>query len=257
MATVGYFWLNKMIKKAVAKGERFDAREDDPIILERERPHPITGVIPLLVVLLLSFMLHDVLQQTALIVALLGGVLSIVVINYKYFHNMANAINMGTTGALVAIGNTAAVVGFGAVAKVSPAFIAAVDAMTHMPGNELVGAAVAVSVIAGLTGSASGGQAIALPLVAPGYLDMGVNPEQLHRVVAISSGALDSLPHNGYVVTTIRAICKETHQRAYWPLAALTVVIPIGWGGSCAELIHHFLRNCNEKNINNRVAVFI
>ena len=227
MATVGYFWLNKMIKKAVAKGERFDAREGDPIILERERPHPITGVIPLLVVLLLSFMLHDVLQQTALIVALLGGVLSIVVINYKYFHNMANAINMGTTGALVAIGNTAAVVGFGAVAKVSPAFIAAVDAMTHMPGNELVGAAVAVSVIAGLTGSASGGQAIALPLVAPGYLDMGVNPEQLHRVVAISSGALDSLPHNGYVVTTIRAICKETHQRAYWPLAALTVVIPL------------------------------
>ncbi|WP_394185901.1 GntP family permease [Pseudoalteromonas tetraodonis] len=227
MATVGYFWLNKMIKKAVAKGERFATRDDDPVILERERPHPITGVIPLLVVLLLSFMLHDVLQQTALIVALLGGVLSIVVINYKYFHNMGNAINMGTTGALVAIGNTAAVVGFGAVAKVSPAFIAAVDAMTHMPGNELVGAAVAVSVIAGLTGSASGGQAIALPLVAPGYLDMGVNPEQLHRVVAISSGALDSLPHNGYVVTTIRAICKETHQRAYWPLAALTVIIPL------------------------------
>ncbi|MDP2633499.1 MULTISPECIES: GntP family permease [unclassified Pseudoalteromonas] len=227
MAIVGYVWLNKMIKKAVSNGERFAARDDDPVILERERPHPITGVIPLIVVLLLSFMLHDILQQTALIVALLGGVLSIVAINFKYFHNMANAINVGTTGALVAIGNTAAVVGFGAVAKVSPAFIAAVDLMTQMPGNELVGAAVAVSVIAGLTGSASGGQAIALPLVAPGYLDMGVNPEQLHRVVAISSGALDSLPHNGYVVTTIRAICNETHQRAYWPLAALTVVIPL------------------------------
>lgn len=227
MAIVGYVWLNKMIKKAVSNGERFAARDDDPVILERERPHPITGVIPLIVVLLLSFMLHDILQQTALIVALLGGVLSIVVINFKYFHNMASAINVGTTGALVAIGNTAAVVGFGAVAKVSPAFIAAVDLMTQVPGNELVGAAVAVSVIAGLTGSASGGQAIALPLVAPGYLDMGVNPEQLHRVVAISSGALDSLPHNGYVVTTIRAICNETHQRAYWPLAALTVVIPL------------------------------
>ena len=99
--------------------------------------------------------------------------------------------------------------------------------MTHMPGYELVGAAFAVIVIAGLTGSASGGQAIALPLVAPGYLDMGVNPEQLHRVVAISSGALDTLPHNGYVVTTIRAICKETHQRAYWSMAALTAVIPL------------------------------
>lgn len=67
----------------------------------------------------------------------------------------------------MAIGNTSAVVGFGAVAKSSTAFATAVEVMTNMPGNELLGAAVAVSVIAGLTGSASGGQAIALPLVAP------------------------------------------------------------------------------------------
>lgn len=227
MATFGYYWLNKMIKKALANGEHFEERDDDPSVVDRKRPHPITGLIPLLVVLLLSFTLHDTLQQTALIIALLGGVLSIMVINFKYFHDLAGAVNVGTTGALVAIGNTAAVVGFGAVAKVSPAFTAAVEVMTHMPGNELVGAAVAVSVIAGLTGSASGGQVIALPLVAPGYIDMGVNPEQLHRVVAISSGALDTLPHNGYVVTLIRAICKDTHQRAYWSMAALTTVVPL------------------------------
>ena len=155
-----------MIKKALANGEHFEERDDDPSVVNSKRPHPITGLIPLLVVLLLSFTLHDTLQQTALIIALLGGVLSIMVINFKYFHDLAGAVNVGTTGALVAIGNTAAVVGFGAVAKVSPAFTAAVEVMTHMPGNELVGAAVAVSVIAGLTGSASGGQVIALPLVA-------------------------------------------------------------------------------------------
>ncbi|HET8817112.1 MAG TPA: GntP family permease, partial [Pseudidiomarina sp.] len=60
----------------------------------------------------------------------------------------------------------------------------------------------------------------------PHYIDAGVNPDQLHRIVAISSGALDSLPHNGYVVTTIRAICRETHQAAYWPVAAVTVAVP-------------------------------
>ena len=98
--------------------------------------------------------------------------------------------------------------------------------MTSIPGNELVGAAIAVSVIAGLTGSASGGQAIALPEVGPHYLDQGVSPEELHRVVSISSGALDSLPHNGYVVTTIRAICNETHKDAYWAVGAVTVVVP-------------------------------
>ncbi|MCU7555316.1 SLC13 family permease [Alteromonas sp. ASW11-19] len=227
MAVFGYWWLKRMINKALANGERFETRESDPEIPERDYPHPITGIIPLLVVLVLSFLLHDTLAQMALIVALSGGVLALMLINFRHFHNLGNAINLGTTGALVAIGNTAAVVGFGSIAKNTEAFQQTVAIMTQIPGNELIGAAIAVSVIAGLTGSASGGQAIALPLVGPHYLDQGVEPEQLHRIVSISSGALDSLPHNGYVVTTIRAICNETHKAAYGAVGALTVVVPL------------------------------
>ncbi|KZN65839.1 GntP family permease [Pseudoalteromonas luteoviolacea] len=227
MAILGYFLLVKMIQKAVRNGEHFEARDGDPIEDMRRLPHPVTGLLPLFVVLLLSFFLHEQLQQSALIVALLGGVVAIFVVNFRHFKNLSQAINLGTTGALVAIGNTAAVVGFGAVAKGTPAFQEAVALMTSIPGNELLGAAIAVSVIAALTGSASGGQAIALPLVAPHYLDLGVDANQLHRVVAISSGALDTLPHNGYVVTTVRAICGEKHQDAYWPLAVLTVCVPL------------------------------
>ncbi|WP_223669669.1 GntP family permease [Kangiella shandongensis] len=227
MATFGYWWLTKMIKKAVNHGEEFDVRADDPVNEERSLPHPVTGVIPLAIVLLLSFLFHDSLQQYALILALLSGVLSIVAMNWKYFRNMQTAISHGTTGALVAIGNTAAVVGFGSIAKQSEGFAYAVELMTSLPGNELIGAAVAVSVIAGLTGSASGGQAIALPILAPHYTELGVAPSELHRIVSISSGALDSLPHNGYVVTTIRAICGETHQAAYGAMAAVTVVVPL------------------------------
>lgn len=227
MAAFGYWWLRKIINRAIANGERFEAREGDPVLLDRELPKPVLSLIPLLVVLGLSFFFHDELAQNALIVALLGGVIAIAVINFKHFHRPQLAISEATTGALVAIGNTAAVVGFGSIAKITPAFDTAVTAMTNLPGNELVGAAVAVSVIAGLTGSASGGQAIALPEVGPHYMQAGVNPEQLHRIVSISSGALDSLPHNGYVVTTIRAICNETHSAAYWAVAAVTVVVPL------------------------------
>ncbi|RUO28087.1 citrate transporter [Aliidiomarina sedimenti] len=227
MAIIGYWWLRHMILAAIARGEQFQSRASDPEVADRRRPHPITGLIPLLVVLSLSFFFHERLQQMALIVALSGGVLSLTLINWRYFHNMQNAISDATTGALIAIGNTAAVVGFGSVAKVTPGFEAAVVAMTAIPGNELVGAAIAVSVIAGLTGSASGGQAIALPEIGPHYLDAGVHPDELHRIVSISSGALDSLPHNGYVVTTIRAICNETHSAAYGPVAAVTVVVPV------------------------------
>ncbi len=74
-----------------------------------------------------------------LIVALLGGVLTLMLINFRHFHHLGRAVNDGTTGALVAIGNTSAVVGFGAVAKSSAAFATAVEVMTNMPGNELLG----------------------------------------------------------------------------------------------------------------------
>ncbi|MGB1907132.1 MAG: GntP family permease [Spongiibacter sp.] len=226
MAVTGFIWLRYMIGRAVARGEYFEHRDSDPSIPERDFPHPLTGLIPLLVVLSLAFFCHDVLAQYALIVALLGGCLTLFVCNYRFFHDLPAAINSATTGALIAIGNTAAVVGFGTIAKASPAFAVAVEVMTGIPGNALIGAAVAVTAIAGLTGSASGGLAIALPVLGPHYTDLGVNPEQLHRISSISSGALDSLPHNGYIVTTVRAICGETHKSAYWPIAAVTMAVP-------------------------------
>ncbi len=227
MATAGFWWLRRMVVQAVERGEHFEARPGDPVLADRDYPHPATGLLPLLVVLGVSFLFHETYAQYALILALGGGCLAIMALNWKHFQNLSNAVNEGTTGALIAIGNTSAVVGFGSVAKASPAFAVAVTAMTGIPGSELIGAAVAVTVIAGLTGSASGGLSIALPVLAPYYQDTNVNMDQLHRISSIASGALDSLPHNGYVVTTIRAICRETHSSAYWPVAALTVVIPM------------------------------
>ncbi|MFT4414919.1 GntP family permease [Fredinandcohnia humi] len=226
MMIFGYWWLKRMISKAVAKGETFVSRENDPVVADKALPNPFTGLLPLVVVLILSYIFHDSLAQSALIIALLGGVITTYLLNRKYFKSFWNAVSDGTMGALIAIGNTAAVVGFGGVAKAVPAFQTAVEAMTSIPGSPLIGGAIAVSVIAGMTGSASGGQAIALPLIAPHYVEMGVNTEALHRVVAISSGALDSLPHNGYVVTTVRSICGESHQDAYWAVGALTVIVP-------------------------------
>ncbi|MEN8701377.1 GntP family permease [Bacillus infantis] len=227
MMIFGYWWLKRIITKAVNKGETFISRETDPVAEKKELPHPVMGVLPLAVVLVIAFLFHDSLAQSALIIALLGGVIATYLLNRKYFRNFWNAVSEGTLGALIAIGNTAAVVGFGGVAKAVPAFQTAVDFMTDIPGSPLIGGAIAVSVIAGMTGSASGGQVIALPLIAPHYMDMGVNPEALHRVAAISSGALDSLPHNGYVVTTVRSICGETHQDAYGAVGIVTVIVPL------------------------------
>jgi H+/gluconate symporter-like permease len=227
MMIFGYWWLTKAISKAVSKGERFIERESDKREIRENLPNPMLSLIPLAVVLLISFIFHDSLKQSALIIALTGGIIATYLINRKYFSNVGKAISEGTIGAIIAIANTSAVVGFGGVVKATPAFEQAVGFMTNIPGSPLIGGALAVAVIAGLTGSSSGGQAIALPLLAPHYLGLGVDADALHRVVAISSGSLDSLPSGGYVVTTIRSIAGETHKDAYPMFGALTVVVPL------------------------------
>ncbi|WP_339863911.1 hypothetical protein [Paremcibacter congregatus] len=229
MAFTGIWWFERMMARAVANGECFDERADDPAQKSYDNlPNPLLGLVPLGLVLGTSFYFSVILHfgKSSLIVALLVGLLTAIGIYWKKFTNLGVALSTATFGALIAISNTCAVVGFGSIAKLTPAFHDALAFMTAIPGNGLIGAAVAISVIVALTGSASGGQAIALPLIASHYTDAGVDPDALHRVIAITSGGLDSLPHNGYVVTTIRAICGETHRTAYLPLAALTVVIP-------------------------------
>ncbi len=229
MAGVGQWWLSRMVRQACARGERYDERPDDPS--ERDYaalPHPALAVAPLIVVWGVFNGFDDLLEAYALILALGAGVAAALLVGRASLAAMPQAFSAGATGAVVAITNTCAVVGFGAVARETPAFAATLAGLEMLPGGPLIGASLAVTIVAGLTGSASGGQTIAFDAgVHTPYIEAGANPQALHRVIAIASGALDSLPHNGYVVTTIRAICGETHKAAYGPLGALTVILPL------------------------------
>ena len=238
MATLGYLWLGRMTAKAKAAGETFDVRDSDAEQQPEEgvSVHPALAALPLVAVLGVFLLtqypgvipgLSDAgLGKWGLVVALGAGVIAAAAVAWRISGKTPGILAVGASSAVIAIVNTCAVVGFGSIAKLSPAFLGALEAMHHLPDSPLIAAAIEVTVICGLAGSASGGQTIALPLIAPGYLDAGVDPNELHRVVAIASGGLDSLPHNGYVVTTIRAICGETHASAYAPLGKLTVIVP-------------------------------
>ena len=92
--------------------------------------------------------------------------------------------------------------------------------------NPLVSAAIAVHIIAGITGSASGGLTIFMKTMGAEYIAMGVNPEVLHRVASIASGGLDSLPHSGAVITLLM-VMGVTHKEGYKDLGVVTLVIPI------------------------------
>ena len=130
------------------------------------------------------------------------------------------------SGKRITITNTCAVNGFGGVASNSPVFGDIVSAMVNLPGPKLLGLVIGTTVIAGICGSASGGLGIAVPILGPVYTQLGIAPSIVHRVMALSSSALDSLPHNGYIVTVTNGLCRETHKDSYGLTFALTVIIP-------------------------------
>ncbi|MDQ0253257.1 H+/gluconate symporter-like permease [Evansella vedderi] len=239
---VGGLWLRHLVRKAVANGEKFELPPASPFFskskdeiaatveegAERELPHPFFAILPLLIVIgVLNVLAFYMPTKTAALIALILGIAGTWLFNLKFVTEYWHSMAVGTQNALVAIANTCAVVGFGSVAAQVSSFQVLLDRLVNIQGPELLGLALAVTIICGLTGSASGGLGIALPLLAPIYLAKGIDPGAMHRVSALGSGGLDSLPHNGYVVTTIRAICGETHKRAYKPILLLSVCLPL------------------------------
>lgn len=123
-------------------------------------------------------------------------------------------------GAIVA---TSAVVGFGGVAKLTAGYTTLIDVATGMGGSPLISFSIGTSLLSAACGSGSGGLTLALETLAPKYLEMGVNPGVLHKIASAACITLDSLPHNGVMVTVL-ACCGLTHKEGYKHLFAITVV---------------------------------
>ena len=166
----------------------------------------------------------------SIVIALVCGIIICCLMNLNQVKTLIPAINDGANGSMGAIMNTACAVGFGSVVKVMSGFELLKNAMLNMPGSILFSEAVAVNVLAGATGSASGGMSIALEALAPRYLEIahsiGLNPELLHRIASISSGGLDTLPHNGAVLTLL-AVSNCTHKESYIDICVTTCIIPV------------------------------
>ncbi len=225
MFVVGSIWLNHMIKKASAKGIHFEEKASDAAfspVGDAKLPNPILALIPILVTIIAMNALGIPAPVSIALSIVVGLVLMFHFYDYK---NLFDDFTKGAGSAVSAITNTCAVVGFGSVVRTVPAFQVLIDWVTNLPILPLLGAAIAVTVLCGICGSASGGLGIALPIVGPIYTSMGVPAAAIHRVASIASGCLDSLPHNGYIVTLLN-ICGCTHKEGYMPLFKLTVILP-------------------------------
>ncbi|WP_018922375.1 GntP family permease [Salsuginibacillus kocurii] len=226
MAVGGYYYLRWREGKLRTNGERFTEPKDKNEMNEEGRvPHWILSLLPLVIVIFtLNVLNWDI------IVALISGIILIMLLNLSMIKSFTKAMNAGASGSVIAIVNTSAAVGFGAVVQAVPGFERLTALVLNIQGGPLVSQAAAVNVLAGATGSASGGMSIALDALGEQYyqlaLETGIPPEAFHRVASIASGGLDALPHNGAVLTLL-AVTGMTHKEAYKDIFVVAVFIPV------------------------------
>ncbi|BAV64282.1 GntP family permease [Sphingobium cloacae] len=159
--------------------------------------------------------------------ALLLGIATILLFAFRTVaKRFADGSKAAVGGALLAGMNTAVEYGFGAVIAALPGFLIVKEALKSVP-NPLINEAITVTSLAGITGSASGGLSIALAAMADQFIAAGdaagIPREVLHRVASMASGGMDSLPHNGAIITLL-AVTGLTHRQAYKDIFALTII---------------------------------
>ncbi|XUO84354.1 GntP family permease [Halomonas sp. KM007] len=257
MLGLGTYYLQSRVRKAAANGEGYGThteREVDP--QQGDTPAPTlplaVALIPLLMVIGLNALftygvfpamdlsyISDAFEnitpsrQTglwAILISLLSASAWLIITRWNHWKDLKNTINQGCFGSLLPIFNTASEVGYGAVIASLAGFMIIRDAVLNVSGNPLISEALAMSVLAGITGSSSGGLSIALQTLGDEYLAMaqqaGINPELMHRVATLAAGGMDTLPHSGAVITLL-AICGLTHRQSYANVAMVTIVLPI------------------------------
>mgnify|MGYP000885545436 FL=1 len=158
-------------------------------------------------------------------VSLTLGCLVCFALYFNKFQNVGKTLSDGCASTMKSIMNVSAVVGFGAIVELTPGFKYVVANLNNMPGSPLFQLALATNIVAGVTGSASGGEAIALNAFAKKFLKMGVPADQLHRIVNVSCYGLDSMPYNGSAINRLN-YTRLTVKNAYYHEFFLGALFP-------------------------------
>ena len=259
MFVFGWLWLERRSKHAQKQGEGYGEPLTEteltgaPDTPDVSRAAFVKAAIPLAVVLVLNLVLsrwalpamdtsylgdarfggvtpESVIGLWSLIAAIFAAVLLHLFMYRNQLKSWLRSVNEGTMGSLLPIFNTASEVGYGAtIASLSSFIIIRDSVLSLVPEFPLISEAISINVLAGITGSASGGLSIALEALAESYLQLagqaGISAELLHRVASMASGGFDTLPHNGAVITLL-TICGLTHRKSYLDIAMVTVVGP-------------------------------
>lgn len=250
MFTVGMLIFTAYIKKLKANGEVFALGEKDKAIglsdvnMDDLPPFGLS-VIPIVAIvgtiLGIRFSGIEIDSVYSVVIALLLGSILTFLLFRKRLTEPKEALRTASEGSISAIMNTSSIVGFGGAIRLVPAFQQFVAFATSLSFHPLISAALAVNIIAGITGSSSAGITIFMDSMAQNFLSMGIEPQLLHRIGAMAAGVLDSLPHAGPNVTFLM-VTGLTFKEGYPGIFFATCVVPL-IGLICA-LILAFMGVC-------------
>ena len=229
----GMAYINFQIKVAAKNGEIFVPIPADNILnISKEEiiktlPNWKISSLPIIAVIVLILSLSKILPSLyAVSIGLTAGIILTYLLNWKRIENPVATMAKGCASSIMPLMNTAAIVGYGSVVKAAPAFQQLVAFAMNLDFNTYITGALGVNIIAGITGSSSGGLTIFLENMGDFLIKKGANPEALHRVLSISSGGLDTLPHNGAVIT-ILTVLGTNHKESYKDVCVVCVILPI------------------------------
>lgn len=242
MLGLGMFYLERERRLATARGEVFEPSPTDRIVdINADTNHPswVASLVPLVVVLGTIVLPRLVSEGGGEIMAfarsqpilwpcfaLIVGSLVALAMFSQVRNRPFEVFSQGTQESIMPLISTAAVIGFGGVVTQTGGFQSFIGWMATLDLPPLIKLFTSVSLISGVTGSATGGLQIFMQTMAPAYLDLGISKEVLHRIAVIASGGLDSLPHCGAVIAML-TITGMTHRQGYRDIAMVTVVFPI------------------------------
>lgn len=214
VASFNIWYMNGQLKKCRARGEGYNLAEPasaSPAVTGEEKPLPNfwISIIPSTVIIAALNLL-----KVDIVWALVLGCVTALALFYRHVDNHLATLNAGASNTAIPVINTCADVGYGMAVAASSGFKVITDFLMAIPGPPVVSLSLATFLMTGITGSASGGLGIVLETLVKQYVAMGINPEFIHRAVAIASGAFDALPHNGVIITTL-AVAGLTHKQAY------------------------------------------
>lgn len=216
----GLLYMRHCLHRSLKRNENFSTYTtyEEERRVSHSSPNFISSMIPLVVLIVLAFagsIFGNQFWRTNIIyVALIVSIVLAVGLFKRYLPSPIRTLSIGSAASIAPLFVTAASVGFGSMVMWSPGFELLIDKILAIPGSPLISLITVTAVMSVITGSSSGTLGIIVPNFAQYYLDTGLNPELIHRVVTISSNVISVLPHSG-VVLTFMALTKLNYRNGY------------------------------------------